>query len=178
MQRWSAPKWLPEVLERKARAHTCGVDRHGVAPCTGAPHAEGSHVDGVALPGLQLHQGLARWDAHNRPGHRRGASVTGWGVRWAARPQHIPFKAGILNSPSHPQPPAYTAGGFPPPGLLSSFRCYSSCLWPSALGAPQPESPAPTLGLGLPLCPQLSDGSEPLRGWGLSAACLSPALGL
>lgn len=58
-----------------AQAQTCGVDRGGLAPCTGPPHAEGTHVDCVAPPGLQLHQGLAGGDAHNRPGQGRRAMV-------------------------------------------------------------------------------------------------------
>lgn len=49
-------------------AQTCGVDSSGLTPRTGAAHVEGSHIDGVALPGLQLHQALAGRDAHNRPG--------------------------------------------------------------------------------------------------------------
>lgn len=48
-------------------AQTCGVHCGGLASCAEAPHVEGTHVDRVALPGLQLHQGLAGGDAHNRP---------------------------------------------------------------------------------------------------------------
>ena len=143
MQCWSASEWLPEVPGSVwPGEHTCGVDGHRVAPCTGAPHAEGSHVDGIALPGLQLHQGLAGRDAHDRPGQRNGATVMRGGAGQPG-PGTGPPRAGILNSPSHPQPLTHsgTASGFPPAGPLSSFPRYSSCPWPSGLGAPHPGVP-------------------------------------
>lgn len=49
-------------------AQTCGVDGSGLTPCARAAHVEGSHIDGVVLSGLQLHQALAGRDAHNGPG--------------------------------------------------------------------------------------------------------------
>lgn len=80
--------------QRVARALTCGVDCHGVAPCTGAPHVEGSHIDCVALSGLQLHQGLAGWDAHNRPGQEAELRSPHGGARRSGPSTRPPFKAG------------------------------------------------------------------------------------
>lgn len=53
--------------EYVAGAQTCGVHCRRLTPGTGAPDIESSDVDRVAVPRLQLDQGLTGWDAYNRP---------------------------------------------------------------------------------------------------------------
>lgn len=88
----SAARGLPECGHCEPQsvwpgAQTCGVDCGGLAPHAGAPDVEGSHVDRVALPGLQLHQGLAGRDAHNRPGQEAEPQSQG-------HAPGLPFKPG------------------------------------------------------------------------------------